>query len=92
MPNLPEKYKENDYEELLNEIEYKIANSISELNFEKLTDFIEYYKEAQKEKIYNQKVINILSELDINRIVEEIINEEKIYFDLNKSNKVNLFF
>ena len=55
LPNLPEKYKENDYEELLNEIEYKIANSISELNFEKLTDFIEYYKEAQKEKIYNQK-------------------------------------
>ena len=92
LPKLPEKYKINDYEELLNEIENEITNSIKELNFEILTNFIEYYKEAQKEKIYNQKVINILNDLDINRIVEDIINEEKIYFDLNKDDKINLFF
>ena len=92
LPKLPESYKENDYEELLNEIEYEITNSIDELNFEELTNFIEYYKEAQKEKIYNQNVINILNDLDINKIVEEIINDEKIYLDLTKNNKKTLFF
>ena len=92
LPKLPESYKENDYEEILNEIEYEITNSIDELNFEKLTNFIEYYKEVQKEKIYNQKVINILNDLDINKIIENIINEEKIYFELNKDDKINLLF
>ena len=92
LPKLPEIYKENDYQQLLNEIEYEITNSINELNFEKLTNFLEYYKDAQKEKIYNQKVINILNDLEINRIAEEIINEKKIYFDFNTNDKRNLLF
>ena len=45
LSKLPKNLIENDYENLLNEIEEEITNSIKELNFEELCIFIEYIKE-----------------------------------------------
>ena len=92
LPRLPSSYKENNYEKLLNELEYEIANSLKELDFEKLSSFIEYFKEEEKELIYNEKVKNILNDFDINIKVKEIINKKKIYLDLNINNKQTQFF
>ena len=92
LPRLPSSYKENNYEKLLNELEYEIANSLKELDFEKLSSFIEYFKEEEKELIYNEKVKNILNDFDINIKVKEIINKKKIYLDLYINNNLTQFF
>ena len=92
LPKLPISYRENDYKKLLNEMETEITNSIKELNFEKLTKFIDYYKEAEKEEKLNEKVKYILSEIELNQIVREIISDEKIYLDSNNDNKLTEFF
>ena len=92
LPTLPDSYKENDYENLLNEIETDIQNSIKELDFEKLTIFIDYYKEAEKEEKISEKIKYILNDIELNKIVEEIIRDETICLDLNAKDKITQFF
>ena len=92
LPTLPDSYKENDYEKLLNEIEIDIQNSIKGLDFEKITIFIDYYKEAEKEEKINEKIKYILNDIELNKIVEEIISDETIYLDLNANDKITQFF
>ena len=82
LPRLPMSYIDNNYDRLFNELEYEICNSIDELNFEKLTQFIQYFKEGKKEKLYYDKIKNILNDLYINRKVEDFIKNEKITIDL----------
>ena len=92
LPTLPDSYRENDYKKLLNEIETEITNSIKFLDFEKLTIFIDYYKEAEKEEKINEKIKYILNDIELNKIVEEIIENEKICLDFNEDNKQTHFF
>ena len=63
MPILPSIYKENNYEKLLNELEVEITNSIKVLNYEKLTIFIDYYKEVEKEEMLEEKIKYILTDI-----------------------------
>ena len=92
LPNLPSSYRENDYEKLLNEIKYDILNSIKEFDFEKLTIFIDYYKEAEKERLFYIKIKNIINDLDLNKTTQSIIHEGTICLDLNLNNKITSFF
>ena len=63
LPILPSIYKENNYEKLLNELEVEITNSIKVLNYEKLTIFIDYYKEVEKEEMLEEKIKYILTDI-----------------------------
>ena len=93
LPLLPENYKANDYELLLNELEKDIKDSIKELNFEDISKFIEYFKEIEKEKLYYKKIINIINDIDLNKKAQNIIMNEKFYIDLNlKDNKICQYF
>ncbi len=93
LPLLPENYKKNDYELLLNELEKEIKESIKELNFEDISKFIEYYKEIEKEKLYYTKIINIINDIDLNKKAQNIIMNEKFSIDLDlKENKLSQYF
>ena len=93
LPLLPENYKKNDYELLLNELEKEIKDSIKELNFEDISKFIEYFKEIEKEKLYYTKIINIINDIDLNKKAQNIIMNEKFFIDLDlKENKLSQYF
>ena len=93
LPRLPEKLKTNDYEELLNELEYEINNSIKELDFGRISDFIEYFKEIEKEKLYFKKLKNIIIDIDLNEKAQQIIENEQFVLDINlKDNKTSQYF
>ena len=93
LSKLPKNLIENDYEELLNEIEEEITNSIKILNFENLCIFFEYFKEIQKEKVYYKNILNIITDIDLNKNIQTIIQKEKIYLYLRDDDKdYNKFF
>ena len=93
LPLLPENYIKNDYELLLNELEKEIKDSIKKLNFEDISKFIEYFKEIEKEKLYYQKIINIINDIDLNKKAQNIIMNEKFSIDLDvKENKISQYF
>ena len=78
LPKLPNEYIENNYEKLLNEIEKDINDSIKELDFEFLSDTIEYIREIENNKFYYQKVKNIITDIDLNREVDRLVEKEEI--------------
>ena len=93
LSKLPKNLIENDYEELLNEIEEEITNSIKELNFEELCIFIEYIKEIQKEKLYYKNILNIITDIDLNKNIQTLVQNERIYLCLKEDDKnYNKFF
>ena len=81
LSTLPENLVKNDYKELLNEIEEEITNSIKELNFEKLCIFIDYFKDIQKEKLYYNNILNIMTDIDLNKNIQNIAKKEIIVFN-----------
>ena len=89
LPKLPKNLIENDYKELLNELEKEITNSINKLNFEKLSIFIEYLGEIEKEKLYYENIKNIITDIDLNKKAQAIIQTEQIIYD-SKSKDSNL--
>ena len=89
LPNLPQNLIKNDYEELLNEIENEISNSIKELNLEELSIYIEYFKEIKKEKIYFENIEKIIVDIDLNKKVHEIVQNEEFYLDKKSEDKNN---
>ena len=87
LSKLPKNLIENDYEEILNEIEEELTNSIKEINFEELCIFIEHTKEIQKEKLYYKNILNIITDIDLNKKIINIVKEGKIVLDLKSDNK-----
>jgi len=75
---LPDKYKQNNYELLVNDLENEIINSIKEIKFEDLSIFIEYIKEMGKEKFYYENVKNIINDIDLNKKARKFIEKEDI--------------
>ena len=76
LPTLPKNLVENDYEELLNELEKDINNSIKEIDFDELSKFIEYSKEIENEKCYYQNIEKIIYDLNLNEKAKTIIKNE----------------
>ena len=80
---LPDKYKKNNYELLINDLENEITKSIKEINFEDLSIFIEYLKEMDKEKLYYEKVKNIINDIDLNKKARKFIEKQEMPVSLN---------
>ena len=93
LSKLPENLIKDDYKQLLDEIEKDIINSIKELNFEKLCIFIEYFKNIQKEKLYYKNIFNIMTDIDLNKNIQNIAKNERIYVSTKPDDKnYNEFF
>ena len=87
LPQLPENLIDNNYEQLLNEIEKEITNSIKELKLDELSIYIEYFKEIEKEKIYFENVKNIIIDIDLNKKVQSIVQNEQISLNVKTDDK-----
>ena len=87
LPKLPPKLIENDYKELLNELENEITNSINKINLEKLSIFIEYSKEIKKEKVYFENIKKIIIDIDLNKKVQTFVQNEEISLNPKSEDK-----
>jgi hypothetical protein len=88
LKQIPQKYIDNDFELLYNEIENSINESISFLNFDIIINAHEKINYAKRLKInYENKKAN-LRKIKINEKINNIIERESIpielYFDYNK--------
>ena len=93
LQNIPSQLKENDYESILNEIEKQLNDSIEELNFQELIKFNEFSIELEKEKLYYQNIIKAITDIDLNKKVQEIIKSKQFTLDLNsKDDELAKFF
>ena len=90
--NIPDNLKENDYENLINEIQNDIIKSIKDLNFEDLSVLIDKMKFANRGKIYYENFNNLIIDINLNKkaqtIVEKEIIEVEILFRYNDKNKI----
>ena len=93
LPKLPKNLKENDFEELLNELEFDISNSIKQINYNELSKLNQYYKEIEIEKSYYEKMKNILNDINLNKKVEDIIKNEEIilHLKITKNKSIDFF-
>ena len=82
LPKLPKEYIDNNFEKLLYEIENDINNSIKELDFEFLSEIIDHLREIEKNKFHYQNVKNIITDIDLNRLVYKIVETENIPIQL----------
>ena len=92
LPTLPKNLIENDYYELLSELENELNNSIKEINFEELSIFIRYFNDINKESLYYEKKKYIIYDIDLNERVQQYIEKKEIKFDSKSNDKTFKFF
>ena len=78
LKKLPENLVEHDYNELFNQLENDINNSIKLLNFEKVSLFADKIKLAKKSHIFYNKAKKIMMDIDLNRQVHDILENQII--------------
>ena len=90
---IPDELKENDYENILNEIEKQLNDSIEELNFQELIKFNECSMELEKEQLYYKNIVKTIIDIDLNKKVQEIIKSKQFTLDLSsKDDELIKFF
>ena len=92
LPALPNNLIANDYEELLNELEKDLIDSIKEIDFDKLSQFIEYSKEIENEKYYYENIKKIIYDMNLNEKAKAIINNECFSVNNNEDKNIYDFF
>ena len=89
MKKIPQKYKDNDYELLYNEIENDINESIKILNFDTISIIHEKINYAKRLKNNYEKKKKSIKKIKLNEKINKIIEKEAIpitfYFDYNKN-------
>ena len=78
LKKLPEYLTKNDCEELYNEMERDINESIKKLDFEALSFIMGKLKFASRSKIYYQKSLELLEDIKSNEKIREIISTQFI--------------
>ena len=88
---LPPEYKEKDYKKLYEELKNDIEKSIKQYDFEELSIMIDKKKFGRKIKAYYNNKKEILDDINLNKGVNKIIENEpinvKIYFRYNDNKK-----
>ena len=91
LKKMPDKYAENDFEKLYEEIEEELKIALKKVDFEIISTFFEKVKLAQREKNYYEEINRITNNLILNGRVQKIVEEEfipvKIYFNYNEDKK-----
>ena len=88
---LPPEYKEKDFKKLYDELKNDIEKSIKQYDFEELSIMIDKKKFGRKIKAYYNNKKEILDDINLNKGVNKIIENEainvKIYFRYNDNKK-----
>ena len=82
LEKIPEYLTKNDCEELYNEMERDINNSIKELDFEALSFIMGKLKFANRSKSYYEKSLELLEDIETNEEIRKIISEQYIPVDI----------
>ena len=94
LQKLPNKYKDNDYKLLFEELIKELEDSIKEYNFEYMSVFIDKMKYAKRNKIYFNETKEIYMDIELNNRANDIIENEAInitiYYKFN--DKKNEFY
>ena len=92
LPSLPKNLISNNYEELLNELEKDLINAIKEIDFDELSKFIEYSKEIENEKCYYENIKKIIYDINLNKKVKTIVDNECFSVNYNENKNIYDFF
>ena len=91
LKKLPHEYRENDYNKLYAELKNDIEKSIKQYDFEELSIMIDKKKFRRKIKAYYNNKKEILDDINLNKEVNSIIENEpinvKLYFRYNVDKK-----
>ena len=82
---LPEKYVQNDYSLLYEELENEIKNSIKIYNFEEISILANKLKFLKNSHIFYDESKNILVDIDLNKRVQVILEKESIPMEIKFS-------
>ena len=75
---LPTNLQENDYENLYNEMEREVINSIKELDFETISICLGKVKFAKRGRIYYENAKNTIIDIELNTKAQSIIEKKPI--------------
>ena len=90
--DLPNDLKENDYEELLNEMESEVTKSIQGMNSNEITSFGQYLKETEKEKNIYETIKTIAKNMEFDKKIRKIAEKTiKLDLTINDNKLVNFF-
>ena len=82
LKKLPEYLTKNDCEELYNEMEKDIKESIKEFDFEALSLIMDKLKFANRSKAYYEQSLKLLEDIESNEEVRKIISNQFIPVDI----------
>ena len=78
LKKLPQNLIENDYSELFSQLEEDINNSIKLINFDKIGLFTDQIKLAKKSHLFYYRAKKIMTDIDLNQQVHNILEKEEI--------------
>ena len=83
LKKLPDDYKINEYKKLFDELTFELNESIKQNNFEYMSLLLEGIKFGNRNKNFQERVKEIYMDIELNNKANDIIENEKFYFDLN---------
>jgi len=78
LQKLPEKYKDNDYELLYEELKKELISSINFYNFNDMSIFIDKMKYSNRNKMYFNKIKEIYLDIELNNKANKIIENDPL--------------
>ena len=91
LSKIPDKYKADDFEFLITDLQKEVNNSIKSMNFEDLSILIDKMKFATRGKNYYENVINLVLDMKMNKTAQNIVEKEnleiEILFKINDKKK-----
>ena len=91
LKKIPDKYIENDFQKLYDEIEDELNRALKKIDFEIISACFERVKLAQREKKYYEEIIRLTNDSFLNERVQKIVEEEfipvKLFFTYNDNKK-----
>ena len=79
---IPNQYIENDYELLITELQKNVDDSIKSINFEGLSILIDKMNFATRGKNYYENVINLVTDMKINKNAQNIVEKENLEIEI----------
>jgi hypothetical protein len=82
LDKIPKEYLENNCELLINEIQKDVNESIKSINFEDLSILIDKMKYATRGKNFYENVINLVTDMNINKNAQNIIEKDNLEIEI----------
>ena len=77
LSKIPDKYKNDDFEFLIKDLQKEVNNSIKSMNFEDLSILIDKMKFATRGKNYYENVINLVLDMKMNKTAQKYRRKRK---------------